>query len=57
MNPVNKIDNKYFQYVITVALNYEQIKKDPKRITKINIAGKKQITHKKKMIGKNRKIM
>ena len=35
INPVNKIDNKYFQYVITVALNYEQIKKDPKRITKI----------------------
>ena len=29
MNPRN-IDEKYFQYVLTVTLNYEQIKKDPK---------------------------
>ena len=35
MKPVNKKDNRYFQYTVTVALNYEQIKKDPQRITKI----------------------
>ena len=28
-------DNKCFQYTLTVALNYEQIKKDPQRILKI----------------------
>ena len=28
-------DDKCFQYAITVALNHEQIKKDPQRITKI----------------------
>ena len=28
-------DNKCFQYPVTVALNYEEIKKDPQRITKI----------------------
>ena len=27
--------NKYTQYAVTVALNYEEIKKDPRRITKI----------------------
>ena len=32
-NPINKKDNKYFQYAVTVALKYEEIKKDPKRIT------------------------
>ena len=35
MNPVNKKDNKYVQYVVTVALNYQEIKKDRQRITKI----------------------
>ena len=34
INPINKKDNKCFQYAITVALNYEEIKKDPQRITK-----------------------
>ena len=34
INPKNN-DNKYFQYVLAVALNYEQIKKDPQRISKI----------------------
>ena len=34
INPKNN-DNKCFQYAITVALNHEQIKKDPPRITKI----------------------
>ena len=28
INPINKEDNKYFQYAVTVALNYEEIKKD-----------------------------
>ena len=31
----NKNDNKCFQYAVTVALNHEEIKKDPRRITKI----------------------
>ena len=35
INPVSKKDNKCFQYAVTVALNYEEIKKDSQRITKI----------------------
>ena len=35
INPINIKDNKCFQYVVTVELNYEEIKKDPQRITKI----------------------
>ena len=31
INPKNN-DDKCFQYALTVALNYEQIKKDPQRI-------------------------
>ena len=34
MNPKNS-DDKFFQYALPVALNYEQIKKDPQRISKI----------------------
>ena len=34
INPKNN-DDKCFQYALTVALNYEQIKKDPQRILKI----------------------
>ena len=34
INPKNK-DGKCFQYALTVALNYEKIKKDPQRISKI----------------------
>ena len=34
INPKNK-DDKCFQYALTVALNYEQIEKDPHRISKI----------------------
>ena len=34
INPKNK-DGKCFQYALTVALNYKQIKKDPQRISKI----------------------
>ena len=35
INPINKKDNKCFQYAVTVALNHEEIKKDNQRITKI----------------------
>ena len=34
INPKNS-DNNCFQYALTVALNYESIKKDPQRISKI----------------------
>ena len=34
INPKNS-DDKYFQYALTVALNYEQIKHHPERISKI----------------------
>ena len=34
INPKNN-DDKCFQYALTVALSYEQIKKDPERISKI----------------------
>ena len=30
-------DDKYFQNALTVVLNYEQIKKNPQRISKINL--------------------
>ena len=36
LNPINKKDNKYFQYPVTVALNYEEIGKYANRITKTN---------------------
>ena len=35
INPINKKDNKCFQYAVTVALIYEEIKKNPQRIAKI----------------------
>ena len=35
INPTNKKDNKSFQYAVTIALNHEQIGKNPKKITKI----------------------
>ena len=64
INPISKKDNKCFQYAVTVALNYEEIKKDPHKITKIKPFinkcnwEEKQTIHQKKMIGKNvRKIM
>ena len=31
------IDDKCFQYALTVALNYEQIKSHPERISKIKL--------------------
>ena len=62
INPINKKDNKCFQYAITVALNYDEIKKDLQRITTIkpfiNKYNWKGINFPKKMIGKKlRKIM
>ena len=35
INPQNKNDDRCFQYGLTVALNYEKIKKDPQKISKI----------------------
>ena len=35
INPQNKKDDRCFQYVVTVALNHEQIKDHPERISKI----------------------
>ena len=35
INPINKKDNKCFQYAATVVLNHEEIKKDPQIITNI----------------------
>ena len=35
INPINKKHNKCFEYTVTIVLNYEEIKKDPQRITKI----------------------
>ena len=34
INPINKKDVKCFQYAITIALNHEEIKGHPERITK-----------------------
>ena len=35
-NPINKQDNKRFQFALTAALNHEQIKKDAQRIHSSN---------------------
>ena len=35
INPINRKDNKCFQYAVTVALNHKEPKKDPQRILKI----------------------
>ena len=35
ITPINKKDNKCFQYAITVALNHEKIGKHSERITKL----------------------
>ena len=35
INRINKTDNEYFQYDVTVALNHEQIQKNSQRIAKI----------------------
>ena len=33
------IKNKCFQYAVTIILNYEEIKRDPQRTTKLNLEG------------------
>ena len=58
INPQNKKDDRCFQYSVTVALNHEQIKDHPERISKIkplliNTIGKRQISHPHVKIGKN----
>ena len=35
INLLNINDNKYFQYVVTITLNREEIKKDSQRISKL----------------------
>ena len=35
INPINKKDDNCFQYLATIALNHQQIKKEPQKITKI----------------------
>ena len=35
INPQNKKDNRCFQYAVTVALNYQKIKNNPERISRI----------------------
>ena len=37
INPINKKDNKCFEYAVTVTLNHKEIGKNPKRITKIKL--------------------
>ena len=55
-NPKNN-DYKGFQYALTVALNHEQIEKDPQRITKIkpfiDQCNWKEFFHRIKKTGKN----
>ena len=33
IKPINKKDNKCFQFAVTVALNHEETKEDPQRVT------------------------
>ena len=35
INLISKKDKNFFQYALTVALNYEEIKKDPQKMTNI----------------------
>ena len=35
INPINKNDNKCFQYAVTVAINHEKIEKNLQRILKV----------------------
>ena len=37
INPINKNDNKYFQYPGTIALNHKNLRKNPERILKIKL--------------------
>ena len=40
INPINKKDNKYFQYPVTVVLNYEEIKSDHKKSQRLPFTNK-----------------
>ena len=43
INPINKKDNKCFQYAVIVAINHKEIGKNPERtLLSINITGKKK---------------
>ena len=48
INPINKKDNKCFQYAVTVAANHKEKIKNPERIAKI-----KPFINKYKWEGKN----
>ena len=60
INPINKKDNKCFQYAVTVTLNHKKIGKYPGKITKIKPFMYKHnseeiIFDQKKIIGKKLK--
>ena len=50
INPINKKDDKYLEYSITVTLNYEKILKEKQKLNflQINITEKEQTIHQKK---------
>ena len=37
-NPINKEDKKYFQYAVTVVLNYDEIGKHAEGLQKLNLS-------------------
>ena len=37
INPISKKDDKYFQYIVTILLNHEEIGKHAEKITKIEL--------------------
>ena len=41
INPINKKDNKCFQYAVTLSLNQEEVKKYPQRTAKVQPFKKK----------------
>ena len=54
IDPINKNNNKCFQYAATFALNHEENKKDSGRKIKLNVLQifEKQYITQQKMIGK-----
>ena len=54
INSISKNDNKCFEYVVTIALNNKEIKKDPQRISEIKTSvGKYNWKEKIYLAGKN----
>ena len=54
INSISKNDNKCFEYVVTIALNNKEIKKDPQRISEIKTSvGKYNWKEKIYLVGKN----